>query len=29
MVIEADLAPSYITGMCHGFKTDIVISHAC
>jgi hypothetical protein len=29
VIIEADLAPSYVAGMCHGFKTVVVISHAC
>jgi hypothetical protein len=29
VVIEADLAPSYVAGMCHGFEAVIVISHAC
>lgn len=29
VVIEADLAPAYVAGMCHGFKTVVVISHAC
>jgi hypothetical protein len=29
VIIKADLAPSYVAGMCHGFKTVVVISHAC
>ncbi len=29
VVIETDLAPSYVAGMCHGFKTVVVISHTC